>query len=320
MAYDTSNKLTIGLASSALFDLSQSDHVFREQGKERYAQYQKENEQNILEPGVAFPFIRRLLNLNEIRADDPLIEVILLSRNDMNTGLRVMNSIEHYGLDITRVMFLQGASPHPYIKPFNIELFLSANEQDVRSAVENGLPAGQILDSHSADDEEDDQLRLAFDFDGVLVDDESESVYQASQSLDNFHDHEVSKEAVAHNPGPLKPFIDRINAIQKFEQAYADLHPNYTPKLNVAIVTARSAPAHKRVINTMQSWNVHPDQAFFLGGIDKSAVLGQYKPHMFFDDQRSHLDRSASVAPAVHVPFGALNRPQVIDLVKRKCS
>jgi 5'-nucleotidase len=320
MTYDISNKLTIGLASSALFDLTESDRVFREQGKEPYAKYQKDHERDVLNHGVAFPFIRRLLSLNEIRPNDPLIEVILLSRNDMNTGLRVMNSIEHYGLGITRVMFLQGAEPHPYIKPFDIELFLSANEQDVRSALENGLPAGQILDSHSADDENDHQLRLAFDFDGVLVDDESESVYQESKSLDNFHDHEVSKQSVAHNPGPLKPFIDRIHQIQKFEQTYAEAHPNYAPKLNIAIVTARSAPAHKRVINTMQSWNVHPDQAFFLGGIDKSIVLGQYKPHMFFDDQRAHLDRSASVAPAVHVPFGALNQSKVMKIGKRQRS
>lgn len=306
--YTTNNKLTIGLASSALFDLSESDRVFREQGAEAYAQYQREHEDEVLKPGVAYPFIRRLLSLNEISDGEPLVEVILLSRNDPNTGLRVMNSIQQYGLPITRAMFLQGQSPEAYIKSLNIELFLSSNELDVRRVINQGYAAGVCLNSHSFDNADDLGLRLAFDFDGVLVDDESETVFQQSKDLDQFHEHEVKKQNVAHNPGPLKAFLDRVYAIQQHEEAYAVRNPDYAPKLKIAIVTARSAPAHKRVIHTMRSWNVHPNQAFFLGGIDKSVVLGQYKPHMFFDDQRVHLDRSRQVVPAVHVPFGEVNR------------
>ena len=306
MAYDLTGRLVIGLSSSALFDLDESDKVFKEQGEQAYRDYQRENQDIPLITGVAYPFIRRLLKLNEI-SDEPLVEVILLSRNDPDTGLRVMNSIEHYELSITRAVFLQGQSAYKYIPAFDIELFLSANEGDVKQAVDAGFPAGQILHGNISDDIEDMQLRIAFDFDGVLIDDEAETVYKKSNELGDFHSHESSKVDIAHNPGPLKNFLDRISYIQKLETSYKLKNPNYEPVLRVSIVTARNAPSHKRAINTMREWDILANEAFFMGGVEKSKVLEILKPHIFFDDQKLHL-KSASTLPSVHIPFGVANK------------
>lgn len=261
MAYDLTNRLVIGLSSSALFDLHESDEIFREQGEQEYRKYQREKQDIPLTTGVAYPFIRRLLKLNQI-SDEPIVEVILLSRNDPDTGLRVMNSIEYHKLSITRAVFLQGQSAYKYIPAFDIELFLSANESDVKQAIDAGYSAGQILHGDISDDLDDRQLRIAFDFDGVIIDDESESIYKENKNLDEFHTHESTKVDVAHNPGPLKNFIDRISHIQKLENAYKLKNPNYEPVLRVSIVTARNAPSHKRAINTMRAWDILANEAF----------------------------------------------------------
>jgi len=308
MPYVLTNRLVVGLASSALFDLDESDHVFRTEGSQAYRKYQLEKQNEPLKQGVAFPFIRRLLALNNLNPDDPLVEVILLSRNDPDTGLRVMNSIEYHQLGITRAVFLNGKSPYQYIPAFNIELFLSANPKDVNQAVTAGYAAGQILHGNIVDDKEDKQLRIAFDFDGVIADDEAEEVFQRSGNLEDFHSHEASKVNVTHNPGPLKEFLQRISQIQKLELEKAEADATYQPVLRVSIVTARNAPSHKRVINTMRSWGITVDEAFFMGGVEKSKVLEVIKPHMFFDDQRLHLEASSNILPSVHVPFGVANK------------
>lgn len=307
MPFDLTNRLVVGLASSALFDLNESDKVFRSQGEQAYRKYQNENQDKPLKKGVAFPFIRRLLSLNDLEPNDPPVEVILLSRNDPDTGLRVMNSIEHYDLPMTRAVFLQGTSPHVYIPAFDIELFLSANPADVNQAVMAGYPAGQILEGNIKDDSSDKQLRIAFDFDGVIADDEAEAVYQGTRDLEDFHGHEVSKVDIPHNPGPLKKFLDRISKIQKLEVKKQEEDASYIPILRVSIVTARNAPSHKRVINTMRHWGIMANEAFFMGGVEKSKVLEIMKPHMFFDDQRLHLEPSSARLPSVHVPFGVIN-------------
>jgi 5'-nucleotidase len=248
-----------------------------------------------------------LLALNQLDLDNPPVEVVLLSHNDPDTGLRVFKSIEHYGLGISRAIFLQGRSPHHFIPAFNISLFLTANEEDVQQAVALGFPAGLVLESNAFDDPADDELRLAFDFDGVLADDESEAVYQDGD-LEQFKKHEVEHADVPHNPGPLKEFLSKIAQIQKLEQRRAEQDASYTPKLRLAIVTARSAPAHERVINTMRSWDLMVNDAFFLGGVEKRRVLEVWAPHIYFDDQRGHLDSTALVSPSVHIPFGIANR------------
>ncbi len=312
MPYDLTKRLVVGLSSSALFDLTESDETFRTKGEEVYRQYQRDHQDKPLQKGVAYPFIRRLLKLNELRPQDPPVEVILLSRNDPDTGLRVMNSIEYYKLPITRAVFLQGKSPYMYIPAFDIELFLSANQQDVRQAILAGYPAGQILGGDIKDDALDLELRIAFDFDGVIADDEAEGIYKNSGQLADFHNHEAEYVDTPHNPGPLKDFLQRVSDIQKLEAEKAKDDHTYKPIINISIVTARNAPSHKRVINTMRAWDISVNEAFFMGGVEKSKVLNILKPHIFFDDQKLHLQPSSSILPSVHIPFGIANEPKPI--------
>jgi 5'-nucleotidase len=310
MAYSLHERLVVGVASSAVFDLRESDEVFRRDGEERYRKYQEEHLDRPLEKGIAFSFIRRLLSLNDLSPDlpnDPLVEVILLSRNDPDTGMRVMRSIAHHGLAITRAIFMQGTAPHEYIPALSISLFLSGNEIDVRAAMDEGHPAGQVLDSAIVDDPSDTGLRIAFDFDGVLADDESESVMHMTQDLNKFHQHEVEKTNQPLAPGPLQKFLVRVAHIQSVEEAKRKADPTYRNRLRISLVTARNAPSHERALKTLKSWGVMPNDAFFLGGIDKSLVLGVMKPHVFFDDQSGHLKGVATVAPSVHIPFGIKN-------------
>ena len=308
MAYELENRLVIGLASSALFDLSESHKVFERDGEEAYRQYQEENLDEQLAPGVAFPFIKRLLSLNDLsEPDDPLVEVIVLSKNDPDTGLRVMRSIQTHGLPITRAVFMQGRSPHKFIPAFNMSLFLSANRDDVRQAMAAGHPAGQVLESDAVDDDSRD-LRLAFDFDGVLADDTSERVMQ-DDGLPGFHKYETANRATAHNPGPLRDLLVHINKIQTREEARHSEDRAYKPRVHVAIVTMRSAPSHERAVRSLKAWGVTVNDAFFLGGVDKGKVLEILKPHIFFEDQLGNLTNAARVAPSVYVPFGVMNEP-----------
>lgn len=310
MPYDLENRLVIGVASSAMFNLNESDTVFRSKGEEEYRRYQEKHLNTPLEKGIAFSFIKRLLSLNDLSVDsvkDPLVEVVLLSRNDPDTGMRVMKSIAHHGLSITRAIFMQGKAPHEYIPALNISLFLSGNAQDVEAAIAANYPAGQVLDSAIIDDVNDTDLRIAFDFDGVLADDESESVMQKTKDLSKFHDHEVKNIMQPHEPGPLKKFLVHVAHIQSIEEIKRKSDPSYKNRLRVSIVTARNAPSHERAMNTLKSWKVMPNDAFFLGGIEKMHVLGVLQPHIFFDDQSVHLKGAAMVVPSVHIPFGITN-------------
>lgn len=306
MPYELSKRLVIGIASSALYDLSDSDAVFREHGEQTYREYQEEHLDVPLKPGVAYPFIRRLLSLNDLSEDeaDPLIEVIVLSRNDPDTGLRVMRSIDHHNLSITRAIFMQGKSPYKFMKPLKMSLFLSANESDVRDAIAQGLPAGHVQNSSITDDPEDDDLRVAFDFDGVLADDESERVF-ADSDLAGFQAHEQLNLMTPHEAGPLKDLLARINVIQRVEGGRLLTDKDYQIRLHVAIMTARNAPAHERAIKSLKGWGVTVNDAFFLGGIEKAPILETLKPHIYFDDQRIHL--TAGNVPSVHIPFGVRN-------------
>lgn len=308
MAYELGKRLVIGVASSAMFDLIESDTVFRTKGEEEYRKYQSENVDNPLDKGVSFSFIKRLLSLNNLSDNpetDPLVEVVLLSRNDPDTGLRVMKSIEHHKLPISRAIFMQGKSPYEYIPALSISLFLSGNSSDIKEAIGMGYPAGHVLKSTIVD-EDDNDLRIAFDFDGVLADDESEAVMH-NTSLREFHDHETKNVLQPHNPGPLKEFLVKISDIQKLEEQKKRDEPEYKNRLRVSIVTARNAPSHERALNTLKEWGVMANDAFFLGGVDKGLILGVLKPHIFFDDQSGHLDSTSSVAPSVHIPFGIKN-------------
>ena len=240
----------------------------------------------------------------------PLIEVVLLSRNDPDTGLRVMKSIEHHALGITRAIFQQGLSPYDYIPALNISLFLSSNKSDVLEAISKGFPAGFVMESKKIDDPKDKTLRIAFDFDGVIADDTAETVMQETRDLLKFHDHETANVMEPLGGGPLKEFLLRISKIQKVEEERRKEDPTYKNRLRVSIVTARNAPSHERAINTLKSWGVMANDAFFLGGVEKKLVLDVLKPHIFFDDQSGHLATASEVAPSVHIPFGITNKPK----------
>jgi 5'-nucleotidase len=302
---DLDRRLVIGIASSALFDLTESDQVFREQGEAKYREYQQQRLADPLSTGVAHPFIRRLLGLNDLGTDDdPLVEVIVLSRNDPDTGLRVMRSIAHHELPITRAIFMAGKSPFEFMRPLRMSLFLSANEGNVRSAIAQKLPAGQVLASNVTDDPDDRDLRIAFDFDGVLAGDESEQVF-ADGGLENFQTHEQANVSTPHEPGPLQDLLAKINTIQRVEQERQHGDPTYRPRLHVALVTSRAAPAHERAIESLKAWGVTVNDGFFLGGIDKAPILETLRPHIYFDDQLAHL--TAGNVPCVHIPFGVRN-------------
>lgn len=307
MPYDLTDRLVIGIASSALFDLAESDAVFRNQGEESYRRHQEEHLDQALTSGVAFPFIQRLLSLNDLScADDPLVEVIVMSRNDAETGLRVMRSVAHHELGITRAIFTQGRSPYLFMPVLNMSLFLSANEDDVRRAIAQGHPAGQVLASAYTDDDTD-ELRIAFDFDGVLASDESEQIYR-QRGLQDFHQHEVTNLVTPLSPGPLRDFLANVNKIQKREEQRCREDDGYSRRVRVSIVTARSAPAHERAVASLKAWGVTVNDAFFLGGIDKGTVMPVLRPHIFFDDQKTHLLSTAQSVPSVHVPFGSVNQ------------
>jgi 5'-nucleotidase len=308
MAFELENKLVIGVASSALFDLTGSHKVYLDSGPDEYRDFQERNIDVILGKGVAFPFIRRFLNINKCFPRQTPVEVVLFSRNSPETGLRVMRSIAHYGLDISRAAFMTGKTPHPYLPAFNTSLFLSANEEDVKAAIAANYPAGLVLPSKIVDDDDDVELRIAFDFDGVIADDEAETVFKTN-GLDEFHAHEALHVARPHTPGPLADMFQKLALMQRMEERAQRRDPNYRKVLRIAIITARSAPSHERVVTTLKSWGVSANETFFLGGMDKARVLSVFKPHIFFDDQLTHLKSSpGGTIPMVHVPFGIANR------------
>ncbi|NLC50340.1 MAG: 5'-nucleotidase [Bacteroidales bacterium] len=306
MAYPIDKKLVIGIASSALFDLTESDKVFRDKGEVEYRKYQEKNIDNILKKGVAFSFIRRFLSLNDSFPEDQPVEVVLLSRNSPETGLRVFHSIQEYKLKITRAAFFSGKPPFAYINAFNASLFLSANKEDVQNAVSNGLPAGRVINTIIQDDKNDTELRLAFDFDGVIIDDEAEAVLKKTGNLDMFHDAETQKVSKPHKNGPLTDLFQKIAYLQMMEHDKQRQDETYKKILKTSIITARSAPSHERMINTLKSWNITVDEAFFLGGIDKKRILEVMKPHIYFDDQINNLKQVDNI-PMVHIPFGVAN-------------
>ncbi len=300
MSSKLGDKLVIAISSRALFDLDESHQIFEEQGVRAYSQYQIENEEHILEPGAAFPLVKKLLALNNHQPDNPAVEVVLLSRNSADTGLRVFNSIQHYQLDISRAAFTSGRSPYSYVSAFASHLFLSTDPSDVKAALEDGFAAATILPRNSSNSDSSDELKLAFDGDAVIFSDEAEKVYK-SKGLKAFT---ASETAAANKPlagGPFKSFLAALHRLQK----------DYTAEncpIRTALVTARSAPAHERVIRTLREWEIRIDEALFLGGMPKGQFLRSFGADVFFDDQTTHCDDAAEHVATGHVPHGVANQ------------
>lgn len=292
--------LVVAISSRALFDLDSAHQIYEDQGLQAYIDYQQRREDEILQPGVAFPLVEKLLALNGDGMDHPGVEIVLLSRNSADTGLRIFNSIEHYGLAIDRAVFTNGASPANYIEPCGADVFLSANAADVRRVLTAGYAGATILPQATRENRSG-QLRIAFDGDAVIFSDEAERVYK-TQGLEAFS---ASEREAAEKPLRAGPFKAVLEAIHRIQAAYpADENP-----IRTALVTARSAPAHKRVILTLRAWGIRIDESMFLGGRDKSQFLRAFGADIFFDDQELHADRASRLIATGHVPHGVANEP-----------
>lgn len=306
MTYPIEKKLVVGISSNALFDLKKEDDIFKKEGLNAYRNYQIKNRTVVLNKGVAFPFIKRFLHINDIYSKEKPVEVVLLSKNSPETGVRIYNSIKYYGLDITRAAFMSGESPYEYIPAFNISLFLATDNNDVELAVKANFAAGRVIRTKVVDDKQIKELRVAFDFDGVIADDEAEKVYKEG-GIEKYYEYETKHSQDPLNPGPLADFFKKISFFQKLESKKFEKDPNYEKILKTAIITARNAPAHERAINTLKKWGVTVDEMFLLGGVEKKRILDIMKPHLYFDDQLVHLDESIQNIPLVHIPFGIAN-------------
>ena len=299
MAASLDGQLVVAISSRALFDFEEENQVF-EQGDDRaYMKLQLERLEEPAKPGVAFSLVKKLLAFND--AQTQRVEVVILSRNDPVSGMRVFRSAQHYGLPIQRGSFTRGQSPWRYLKPLNANLFLSTHLSDVRAALDAGVPAAQVYPhSAHASDAHPHEVRIAFDGDAVLFSDEAERVFQA-EGLSAFQAHERAKAAQPLLAGPFKPLLAALHRLQQ----------EGTPAMRIrtALVTARSAPAHERAIRTLMEWNIEVDEAMFLGGLPKGEFLKEFEPDFFFDDQTGHIESAAQHVPAGHVASGISNPP-----------
>ncbi len=295
MSVDFSQSLVIGISSRALFNLEAENAIFENEGVEAYREYQLQNEQVVLQPGAAFPLVKALLGLNGQEHDKRLVEVVVMSRNSPETGLRVLNSIDHHGLDISRAVFASGELLHPYLEAFSVDLFLSRSTDDVQGAVDGGVAAAVLCDPPREYNPSRDQIRIAFDGDAVLFSDDSERIYK-EHGLSAFQEHERTHRDTPLPAGPFAKLLQTLVFLQK-------KFPKERCPVRLAVVTARCNPAHLRVIQTFRAWGVEVDEAFFLGGLSKDKVLKAFNAHIFFDDQEVHLAAASQVVPSGKVPY-----------------
>jgi len=291
--------LTVAISSTVLFDLSTSNDIYEDQGLEAYRRYQIAQEDTVLTPGEGFYLAEKLLNINKLLGK-PKVEIILLSRNSADTGLRVFNSIKAHGLDITRAAFSGGQSPYRYINAFNCDLFLSSNAEDVRQALNQNVAAATLMGRNKTQPgAEHEVLKLAFDGDSVLFSDEAEMVYQ-TQGLEAFSESELNQANRELGGGPFKAFLGALHKLQ-------NEFPQGESPIRTALVTARGAPAHERVIRTLRAWDIRLDESLFLGGMDKTEFLRAFEADIFFDGHAAHCERAADHIPTGHVPHGIVN-------------
>ena len=292
--------LIVAISSRTLFDLEDSHALFEREGLDAYADFQRSHEDDLLEPGTAFPLVRKLLALNDgAPPEAPRVEVILISRNSADTGLRIFNSIAHHGLGIRRAAFSNGAPPYPYIRPFGADLFLSTNAEDVRNALAAGVAAATLLPIPAIAPRHD-QLRIAFDGDAVIFGDEGERVSREG-GLQAFADYERLHAGEPLSGGPFRGFLDALHRLQEAFPAGQDA------PIRTALVTARSVPAHERVIRTLREWGIRLDEALFLGGRAKGPFLEAFGADIFFDDSEHNIASARTVVAAGHVPHGVAN-------------
>ncbi len=299
MPANLDGRLVVAISSRALFDFEEENLVFEAGDDRAYMQLQLQRVEEPAPPGVAFSLVNKLLAFNAASADRQRVEVVILSRNDPVSGMRVFRSAQHYGLHIDRGVFTRGEPPWRYLRPLAANLFLSTNEADVRQALNAGVPAARVYPhSARASAAHPDEVRIAFDGDAVLFSDEAERVFQA-EGLSAFQSHERDRAATPLAPGPFKPLLEALHRLQR--------EPADGMRLRTALVTARSAPAHERAIRTLMAWQIDVDEAMFLGGLAKGSFLREFEPDFFFDDQTGHIENAALHVPAGHVASGVSN-------------
>lgn len=299
MPASLAGRLVVAISSRALFDFEDENRVFEAGDDRAYMQLQLSRLDEPARPGVAFSLVHKLLAFNTGAAERDRVEVVMLSRNDPASGLRVFRSARHYGLAIERGVFTRGESPWRYLHPLKANLFLSANEADVRQALAAGVPAARVYPASArASEHHPHEVRIAFDGDAVLFSDEAERVYRAG-GLDAFQHHEHARAATPLAPGPFKPLLEALHRLQQ--------QPGGGMRIRTALVTARSAPAHERAIRTLMDWRIDVDEAMFLGGLPKGEFLRAFEPDFFFDDQTGHVEHAARHVPAGHVAAGVAN-------------
>jgi 5'-nucleotidase len=297
MPVSLDGQLVVAISSRALFDFEEENQVFEAADDRAYMQLQLERVDSPAKPGVAFSLVNKLLSFNSVEV--PRVEVVILSRNDPVSGMRVFRSAKHYGLPIQRGVFTRGQSPWRYLRPLSANLFLSTNEADVRSALAAGVPAARVYPhSARASSSHPNEVRIAFDGDAVLFSDEAEQVFERG-GLDAFQAHELDQAQTPLAAGPFKPLLEALQRLQR--------EPSQDMRIRTALVTARSAPAHERAVRTLMGWHIEVDEAMFLGGLPKGEFLREFEPDFFFDDQTGHIENAAAHVPAGHVAAGVRN-------------
>lgn len=304
MPVSLDGKLVVALSSRVLFDFEEENRVFEDRDDSAYMAFQLERLEQPARPGAAFPLVRKLLAFN---ADGRRrVEVVILSRNDPVSGLRVFRSAEAAGLSLERGVFTRGRAPYDYLDPLGAHLFLSAREDDVRAALVAGFPAARVYPRSLVDaGRHPEEVRIAFDGDAVLFSDEAERVFQ-QQGLNAFHAHEQSHARRPLPPGPFKPLLEALHRLQTAAKGLP-------MRIRTALVTARSAPAHERAVRTLMDWNIEVDEAMFLGGLSKGAFLQAFQPDFFFDDQPGHCESALQAGPTGHVANGIINEREPSD-------
>ncbi|WP_313300899.1 5'-nucleotidase [Diaphorobacter sp.] len=292
------DQLVVAISSRALFDFEEENRIFDAENPQAYMQLQLDRLETPARPGVAFSLVKKLLAFNS--DDRQRVEVVMLSRNDPVSGMRIFRSTQAAHIPLQRGVFTQGGAPFRYLRPLGAHLFLSANAQDVSQALQWGYPAAHVFtDSVRASDAHPNEVRIAFDGDAVLFSDEAEQVFQRD-GLAAFQRHETDKAAQPLPEGPFKPLLAALHRLQ--------LAQGTGMRIRTALVTARSAPAHERAIRTLMNWNIAVDEAMFLGGLEKGPFLREFEPDFFFDDQTGHVTSAARHVPAGHVHSGIANR------------
>jgi len=303
MPYTVEGKLVVAISSRALFDFEEENRVFDAQGERAYIDLQYSRMNVPAKEGVAFRLVKKLLAFNSL--DAQLVEVVILSKNDPVSGLRIFRSAERAGLKLERGVFTRGRSPYRYLDALKANLFLSANEHDVMAALDARFPAARVLpESAQAGGRHAEEVRIAFDGDAVLFSDEAERVFQRD-GLDAFTRHETTHALKPLPPGPFKPLLEALHRLQAASGTGVPM------RVRTALVTARSAPAHERAVRTLMDWNISVDEALFLGGLDKGEFLKAFQPDFYFDDQRGHVASASQHVATGHVPFGIANKDKV---------